>query len=163
MKKEADSATATLARALLEFRKQGGRHHDPKELGRAEGQVLMTLIGLKPEDPGLRISDLSKELEISLSTLTQTTTSLFRLGYVARSEDPKDRRVIRISLTPRGRAEVQGYLQDFGSYCGRIVKYLGREDSLTFARLLGKISAFMEAEPRQNREDLKAEERADEA
>ena len=111
------SATETLTQALLEFRKQGGRHHNPKELGRAEGQVLMILRGLQPEEPGLKISELAKELEVSLSTLTQTTSSLFRLGYILRTPDSQDRRVIRIALTALGRSELLDYLKDFGSYC----------------------------------------------
>jgi DNA-binding MarR family transcriptional regulator len=159
MKQETIPAAEALTRALLEFRKQGGRHHNPQELGRAEGHVLMFLSGLKPEDPGLRISDLSKELELSLSTLTQTTASLFRLGYVLRRADPKDRRVVRISLTPLGRSEVLNYLKDFSGYCARMAEFLGEKDSLVFARLLGKISGFMEAEPRQNRENLYAKEK----
>jgi DNA-binding MarR family transcriptional regulator len=158
MVKENFSPAEALARALLEFRKQGGRHHNPNELGRAEGHLLMFLSGLPNDDPGRKISDLAKELELSLSTLTQTTTSLVRLGYITRNADPNDRRVIRIALTPLGRSEVMKYLQDFTSYCARIVDYLGEKDGLLFAVLLEKICRFMEAEPKQVREDLTAKE-----
>jgi DNA-binding MarR family transcriptional regulator len=102
IQRKTTSAADTLAQALLEFRRQGGRHHNPRESGRAEGHVLIFLNGLAPEDPGIKISDLAKKFDLSLSTLTQTTTSLFRLGYILRTADPKDRRVIRISLSPLG-------------------------------------------------------------
>ncbi len=162
MKEERTSAAEALTQALLEFRKQGGRrHHAPDELGRAEGQVLMILIRLAPDELGIRISDLAKELEISLSTLTQTSSSLFRLGYILRESDPKDRRVIRIRLTPIGRSKVLNYQKEFSNYCARIAQYLGEKDSLVFARLLGKISSFMEAEPKQTRMDLNTEENID--
>ena len=121
----------------------------------------MFLNGLRPEDPGLKISDLAKELELSLSTLTQTTTSLFHLGYIFRTADTEDRRVIRISLTPFGRSEVHKYLEDFKSYCARIVMFLGENDSVVFARTLEKICSFIESEPRQKRENLSAMEQVD--
>lgn len=158
MKNDNASASEALARSLLEFRKQGGRHHNPNELGRAEGHLLMFLNGLPDDDPGRKISDLAKELELTVSTLTQTTTSLVRLGYITRNADPNDRRVTRIALTPRGRSEVMRYLQEFTSYCSRIVDYLGEKESLVFAALLEKICLFMEAEPRQVREDLTAKD-----
>ena len=158
MNKKYISAAEALSRSLLEFRKQGGRHHNPNELGRAEGHLLMFLSGLPSDDPGSKISDLAKELELSLSTLTQTTTSLVRLGYITRNADLNDRRVIRVALTPLGRSEVVKYLREFTSYCGRIVDYLGEKDSRIFAKLLEKICAFMEAEPKQVREDLTAKE-----
>jgi DNA-binding MarR family transcriptional regulator len=149
---EKENSADALTRALLEFRKQGGRrHHAPEELGRAEGHVLMVLSALSPDEPGLRVSDLAGKLEISLSTLTQTTTSLLRLGYVLREPEPKDRRVIRIQLTPTGRTKVLNFQQEFSGYCARIAQYLGDEDSFILARLLEKISGFMEAEPRQTR------------
>ncbi|AOP33256.1 hypothetical protein A0128_04970 [Leptospira tipperaryensis] len=160
MKKKENLAAEALTQALLEFRKQGGRrHHAPDEIGRAEGQVLLILIGLKSNEPGLRISDLAKELEVSLSTLTQTTSSLFRLGYILRESDPKDRRVIRIRLTSMGRSKVLNYQKDFSNYCARIAEYLGEKDSFLFARLLSKISGFMEAEPKQTRMDLNVQEK----
>ncbi|AYV57758.1 MarR family transcriptional regulator [Leptospira kmetyi] len=155
MKEKEASAAEVLTQALLEFRKQGGRrHHAPDELGRAEAHVLMILSGLKEKELGLRISDLAKELEISLSTLTQTTSSLFRLGYVVRESDPTDRRVIRIRLTPIGRSKMLGYQKEFNDYCAGISEYLGEKDSILFARLLRKVSGFMAAEPKQTRMDL---------
>ena len=145
-------AGEALTEALLEFRRQGGqRHHAPGELGRAEGLVLMVLSELDPEAPGLRVSDLAREIEVSPSTLTQTTTSLFRLGYIVRESDPHDRRVIRIRLTSLGRSMVTKHMDEFRAYCGRIAEYLGERDSLAFARLLRKVSGFMESEPRPTR------------
>ena len=85
----------------------------------------------------------------------------FRLGYILRTDDPKDRRVIRVSLSPLGRSEVVKYLNDFTAYCARIIEFLGEKDSRVFARLLEKICGFMEAEPKQNREDLIAKEHVD--
>jgi DNA-binding MarR family transcriptional regulator len=142
-----------LTQALFEFRKQGGRrHHSPDELGRVESSVLLLLSDVGDEDPGLRIVDLARELEVTASTLTQTTTSLFKLGYLERQPDPLDRRAIRLHLTEAGKQKALAFREEFRNYCRRIVAYLGEEDTRTLAFLLNKMSGFLEAEPKPARD-----------
>lgn len=45
---------------------------------------------------------IAMELQISASAVTQLVDALVQLGYAIRAEDPKDRRVTRISLTSNG-------------------------------------------------------------
>jgi len=142
-----------LTQALFEFRKQGGRrHHSPDELGRVESSVLLLLSVVDADDPGLRIVDLARELEVTASTLTQTTTSLYKLGYLARHPDPVDRRAVRLHLTEVGRMKALAFREEFRNYSRRIVAFLGEEDSRTLATLLNKMSGFLESEPKPARD-----------
>jgi len=149
----ASDTAELLTQALFEFRKQGGRrHHAPDELGRVESSVLLLLSDLGPDDPGLRIVDLARELEVTASTLTQTTTSLFKLGYLVRHPDPVDRRAVRLSLTEPGRFKALAFREEFRNYSRKIVAFLGEEDTRTLAALLNRLSGFLESEPKPMRE-----------
>lgn len=51
----------------------------------------------------LSMSEVGRALSVNLSTLTRLVDKLVEKNLVARSPDPDDRRVVRITLTPQGR------------------------------------------------------------
>lgn len=59
------------------------------------------------EEPGLSIKDISQLLGTTSSAATQIVTSLVEKGYVERKESSKDRRVIHVSLSPKGQTLVK--------------------------------------------------------
>ena len=136
-----------LLQALIEFRKVGFRHHAPGHLGRTEFGVLMALQSDGCTNDGVRITDLVKRLESSPPTMTQTTTSLARLGLVERVADTQDRRVVRIRLTDAGRTLIHQRYSEFQGYCSRLASYLGDDDSLKLAELIRKMAQFMQSDP----------------
>src|SRR5215475_8491394 len=48
---------------------------------------------------GARLSDLAKELNLDISTVSRQVAHLEREGYILRSEDPDDRRAARLFAT----------------------------------------------------------------
>jgi DNA-binding MarR family transcriptional regulator len=62
--------------------------------------VLMRCIHQK-EVP--KMTDLSDEVGVTLGNMTAMVNRLVKQGYLARSGDPQDRRVVRISLTAKGK------------------------------------------------------------
>ena len=56
----------------------------------------------------LTMGELSKNLEIELSNATQMVERLHKMEYIKRSPDTRDRRVVRISLTNKGK-EITGH------------------------------------------------------
>ncbi|MEI8095527.1 MAG: MarR family transcriptional regulator [Spirochaetales bacterium] len=141
-----------LLRALLEFQQVGFRHHAPGQLGRTEFGVLMALKHQGEATCGMRIGDLVRLLESSPPTMTQTTTSLARLGLVERVADAQDRRVVRIVLTAAGRESVLQRQQGFHTYCTRLAGFLGDDDSLKLVELLKKMAQFMQTDPISQKE-----------
>jgi DNA-binding MarR family transcriptional regulator len=64
------------------------------------GQMrMMRLLMLKAWTP----SNLGEELGLSVSAVTQMANRLDSIGFVDRIEDPGDRRVKHLTLTPQGR------------------------------------------------------------
>jgi DNA-binding MarR family transcriptional regulator len=51
---------------------------------------------------GWRVQDLAAHLGIEAPSITRKTQELELAGYVRRTRDPKDKRVIGLQLTPRG-------------------------------------------------------------
>ncbi len=141
-----ESPALALVHALLEFRQAGFRHHAPGELGRTEFALLFAL-HKDGGETGLRISDLVKRLESSPPTMTQTTSSLARVGLVERIADPDDRRGVRIVLTEAGRATVLNRKDQFHAHCCRLAEHLGAEEARQFAALLSKSARFFHSDP----------------
>jgi DNA-binding MarR family transcriptional regulator len=61
---------------------------------------LMAQLERNPK--GLRMTALSERLMVSCGNVTGVTDQLERAGFVVRTPDPVDRRVIIVSLTPAG-------------------------------------------------------------
>jgi DNA-binding MarR family transcriptional regulator len=51
--------------------------------------------------------ELARDLDVSESSATAVTDRLVRQGLVERQNDPSDRRVVRLALSPAGRALVE--------------------------------------------------------
>lgn len=57
--------------------------------------------------PGIGMSALARQLEVSLSAVSGLVDRLVDNGYLERHEDPSDRRQQLVTLTPQGRAVVE--------------------------------------------------------
>ncbi len=64
------------------------------------------------EDGDLTMQQLAKRMFKSISTMTRVVGQLVRRGYVRRQQDPEDRRVVHISITPQGKAIVAAINRD---------------------------------------------------
>ena len=54
------------------------------------------------EHNGCTLTELSREMHVSAPTVTGIIDRMERDGYVKRSHDPNDRRVIHVALTKKG-------------------------------------------------------------
>jgi DNA-binding MarR family transcriptional regulator len=75
----------------------------------AQMRVLMVLAGVGES----RMSDLAPKLGVSLSTLSSLVEKLVDTGFAQRRDDPRDRRIVLVSLTPRG-AGLLDTMQELG-------------------------------------------------
>lgn len=76
-----------------------------KKLGLSHAQVGMLFLLSYHQDSSVK--DVSDFLGISKSAVTQLMSPLIDRGFVNRSEDAKDRRIVRLSLTAKGSAELK--------------------------------------------------------
>ncbi|WP_205698949.1 MarR family winged helix-turn-helix transcriptional regulator [Conexibacter sp. SYSU D00693] len=65
---------------------------------------IKVLTALATTDEPLSVKALAERLGLSLPGTSRTVDGLTRRGWLARSEDPDDRRVRRVALTAEGRA-----------------------------------------------------------
>lgn len=99
--------TATAARRLLNdypriFFACHTRHvRDPeggRELSRNQASILSHLDEVEPTS----VSELAEHMGVTLSTMSLSVKRLVRQGYVERSPDPADGRVVQLRLTDDG-------------------------------------------------------------
>ena len=64
------------------------------------------------EDGDHSMQQLARRMYKSISTMTRVVGQLVRRGYARRRQDPEDRRVVHVSITPQGKAIVAAVNRD---------------------------------------------------
>ncbi|ASA26533.1 hypothetical protein B9T62_29875 [Paenibacillus donghaensis] len=140
--------------ALRQLRKAHWHHsvegHKPSEL------TLLICIAKRnaPDKEGLKVSEISRFLDLTPPTITQLINSLEAKGMVERQADPSDRRVVRIKLTEQGKVVTRQAKHHMDTTLNRLVEYLGEEESNMLAELLLRVHEFVENNPPPNLDGL---------
>jgi DNA-binding MarR family transcriptional regulator len=93
---------------------------------------------------GERSTRLAQRLAVAKPTLTATADGLVAAGYACRAAEPGDRRVVRLSLTPAGRAALDRADAAYAGWLGQLLDGTGDPEAvLDGLELLG--SAMTEA------------------
>lgn len=82
--------------------RESGRFFRPLGLTEAQFNVLNVLAGASE---GMSQRELSDVLVVDRSNVTTLLDRMEKAGWVRREDDPRDRRVYRVSLTPAGRKQ----------------------------------------------------------
>ena len=97
-------------------------------------------------DGPISMGELSRDLEVPLSTATRTMDWLVNNGYAQRLPDPKDRRVVRVELTHKGKETFQTISTFMLGRVEQAMSPLNMTERKTFMTLLNKVlDAFEEA------------------
>lgn len=102
------------------------------------------LAQLAREPDGTSMMELSRRLLVSAGNTTGVVDRLERDGLVRRQQDPRDRRVTRIRLTPRGRAFAQLLVPRHGRDVGEILGVLQPREQRLLRDLLGRLNRRLE-------------------
>ena len=89
----------------------------------SQSHVLDTLA----EEGDLTMQQLARRMFKSVSTMTRVVGQLIRRGYVMRRQDPEDRRVVHVSITPQGKAIVSAIGRDLIETQKAILQVVPRE------------------------------------
>jgi DNA-binding MarR family transcriptional regulator len=82
------------------------------------------------------VTALAARLGVSAQAVSKTVTEMERLGYVARGDDPDDRRARPLRLTPRGGAMVDSSRRARLAVARELGRGLGTRDEAELVRLL---------------------------
>ncbi len=100
--------------------------HAPEFLAVGVTMSQAKVLYLVQSVPGLRMSDLSARLHVSLSTVSGVVDRLVDQGLIRRRDDPADRRHVVLRITDAGATQLQRFRQ---LNAGQIRALLSRIDS----------------------------------
>jgi MarR family transcriptional regulator, organic hydroperoxide resistance regulator len=82
-------------------------------------------------DPGQTVGALAEACLLQQPTMTKLLDRLARDGLVARTQDPRDRRVVRVALTPQGQAKAAGLAAAAERYQAEVLARHPRAEPIT--------------------------------
>jgi MarR family transcriptional regulator, 2-MHQ and catechol-resistance regulon repressor len=123
----ARAARAVEARALRSIVDTG--------LGASDFGVLEMLL----HKGALPVNEIGRKLLLTSGSITTCVDRLARRGLVARRDDPDDRRVRRVELTPAGRALIEPAFARHAADLDTVVQALTGEERGTLVALLRKL------------------------
>ena len=91
----------------------------------------------------MKMKDIAKELNISLPAATGMIDRLYHLELVKREFDPKDRRVIKIVLTPRGRKILKNTKENRKKAIEEVFSGLSAKERRDYLNIVRKVKNIM--------------------
>lgn len=151
MTTQTENTTArNLFEAFTQFRTLNRKQGLIAGLTHGEMMMLWCVHRSEPYDAaGLKVSKISDLLNVASPTITQHINSLETQGYVERTMDKEDRRVVIVRLTDKGLVVVENATDAFMARFVGLVDYLGEEQSNQLADLLSKAFTYFD-EVREN-------------
>lgn len=104
-------------------------------------------------DSGIKISDLSSHMKMSMPAVSQMINLLEDKGYVERYLTKKDRRVVYVHLTPTGKDEFIKQKKHVAAIMDQIMDRIGETDIDELIRLLNKFYDTMEEMRQEKKTD----------
>lgn len=139
------AAGLALGRAVLEMLEELPRPIFDAGLSPARWRLLIALVAQAGPE-GARIGELATHLGVKEPTVTATVDRAEADGFVERSRDPEDGRIVRVNITPAGLAAVGGLIPTISKRMSALVTALGgAEATADMARHLeGAVVTAME-------------------
>ena len=94
--------------------------------------------------PNATPSDISKELLVTLGTVTTSLNNLERKGYIERRRSSIDRRVVHLSLTKKGRLLYRLHKRFHNRMVMQVVEGMSPEEKNAMQKVLQNLYNFLE-------------------
>ncbi len=135
--------TRQLLRSFMQLDKIEWHQRSIEGYKPSEIKVLMCIKrGIKCHGPEMKVSEISKFLNVTSPTITQLLKGLEADGLVERRIDLTDRRAVGIKLTEKGEQVAQNAAEAFFHSLNGLVEYLGSERSEQLADLLTSVFTY---------------------
>lgn len=137
------SIVQNIMRAFLLFKRSPWHHRSIEGYKPSEIRMLLCIQkGIQHAPFEMKVSDISKLLQVTAPTVTQLIKGLEAEGLVERNTASTDRRAVGIKLTARGEMITQKAHADFVTILNGLVEYLGEEQSNQLVELLNSASTY---------------------
>ena len=110
-----------------------------KDVSVTEAHTIETIGMYEPKN----MSDVSKKLGITVGTLSVAVNNLVKKGYVKRERCEKDRRVVNISLTKKGRVFYRFYDKVHSDMIKEITVGLSEQEVNVLNSALSNLSKYL--------------------
>ncbi|NYE56690.1 MarR family winged helix-turn-helix transcriptional regulator [Carboxydothermus ferrireducens] len=135
--------TEELVRTVIQFKKGDGFHGQRFGIKKSELILLATMREMCGEGiDGVKVSDLSQRLNITPAAVTHMLNSLEEGGYIERIRDAKDRRIVMVRPSAKGKEILEQGKKEILKRFSGLVEYLGEKDTSELIRLLNKASYY---------------------
>lgn len=88
------------------------------------------------------LSEIAEELKITLGTLSVMVAKLFAKGFITKEKDPKDKRVMKVALTEKGRSVYEVHEKFHNEFVNYITEYMDEEEVESILVFLDRINKF---------------------
>ncbi len=95
------------------------------------------------------MSSIAKDLSITVGTLTIAINHLVKKGYVERIRSSKDRRVVLVSLTNKGKSAFRHHMEFHNRMVEKIVGSLEVDELRVLTSSLKKVDTFFQEEKKK--------------
>lgn len=102
---------------------------------RGQGRIVATIF----HHPGSSQREIAKLARIKPGSLTEVLERLEKGGYVTRSRDPQDRRIIRVDLTERGKKFHQDLIARRDRFNQALLANVDEQERQQFVTVLAKM------------------------
>lgn len=99
--------------------------------------VQYTVLSILNARDGLSSAELSRRFRVTPQSMNEMITTLERKEMISRHEDPENRRILRLRLTPYGRSVFEKCDQRVDELEAELFGRLSREDLSRFRHVLG--------------------------
>jgi len=112
---------------------------DSVRRGLSSSQLLILLLLDQAADSIVRMSDIARELGVSLPTATGLVDRLLRDGLVDRRANPDDRRMVLAVITPDGRKLIRHVLRVLDNVLDAVLSNMNEADQQAVAAATQRI------------------------
>ncbi|HTY44823.1 MAG TPA: MarR family transcriptional regulator [Patescibacteria group bacterium] len=89
------------------------------------------------------MTELSRYLRISRAAMTGLVDRMLAQGFIVREKTPKDRRIVRIAATPKGRSIIENIRKQKHKSLERIFSQISSRDRAEYVRILEQVVAIV--------------------
>lgn len=99
-------------------------------------RVIEQIALLSRQQEAVRVSDISEMLDVTRPGITAVLRDLTSQGYVMKSCDEQDRRLVYVSLTEKGRELYQATVDDYHTHLTTVLDEIGDEGAETLSHII---------------------------
>lgn len=133
-----------LARMFGQLARSGSKSRSFKGLRQSEFYLLTTVSYYAgPESSGVKISEISKSLQMTPAGATHLVDAVEQGGFLERLSDPDDRRIVLVRTTGKGEEQIKATEQHFFEVFQGLAAHLGEQDTKEMIRLLKSSLSFL--------------------